>query len=148
MRTLFLYLLISIFTLPLSAQWTALDTALVPTNYHSNHIKIAADGSIWDVSGINAFPATGTNPVVNRSTDGGLTWTTDTVLSIPDSWPYSISPIDSMTAWMGANQMGLYFTNDGGLSWNKDTSFSFAAPIVHFFDSNNGWAFTYDTTTF
>ncbi len=148
MRTLFLYLLISISSLPIFAQWTALDSALVPANYHSNQIKIAPDGSVWDISGVNAFPATGTSPVVNRSTDGGLTWTTDTVLSIPDTWPYTISPLDSMHAWMSADRMGLYFTDDGGQTWNQDTSINFAVPLVHFFDSNNGWAYTYDTTTF
>lgn len=130
------------------AQWVSLGDSLVPENFHSNDIQTAPDGSIWNVSGVNAFPPTGTSPVVNRSTDGGITWTTTTASTIADQWPFSIAPVDSMKAWMACDENGLYSTSDGGTTWSQDTAYGKVALDVHFFSPDSGWVFGYDTTDF
>ncbi len=74
-------------------------------------LGVAADGTIW---------VGGTRGTVIRSTDGGLTWTVDTVPGARSFDFRGVAAVDSATAYAAVSSADtgrIYKTVDGGRSW-------------------------------
>jgi photosystem II stability/assembly factor-like uncharacterized protein len=77
------------------------------------------------------------------STDGGITWKTDTFPFSGMGYLSNIHGVSSSTAWIAYNDFGvgpvLYTTNDGGQNWeNKNPGIDTWINFVHFFNEMNG----------
>jgi photosystem II stability/assembly factor-like uncharacterized protein len=85
-----------------------------------------------------------------RTTDGGTTWTGDTIAATENGMIWWIEALDANTAyiavetWSAAGMQGIYKTTDGGATWQKHpaaySSSGYGPGYIHFFDNNNGVA--------
>ncbi len=66
--------------------------------------------------------AAGTSGIVNKSTDGGLSWQTTTLPNAAGSAIYSLASVDGKTIWAGGSNGKLWRTTDSGQNWFSVTS--------------------------
>jgi photosystem II stability/assembly factor-like uncharacterized protein len=90
----------------------------------------------------NGF-AVGFGSRINRTTDGGVTWSQVKVLSDTNRVLNSISFVNNKIGWISGDRGILLKTIDGGVSWGqikldaKYTESSFES--IFFYDDKNGW---------
>ena len=109
---------IQFFYINLSAQWESMGDDIIPPGERVWSIKMAPDYSIWAVSTHDGSPA-GQMPKVHRSADGGENWINAGISEAWSSRVWDISPLDSMNAFIAADNKGIHQTTDGGQNWNK-----------------------------
>jgi photosystem II stability/assembly factor-like uncharacterized protein len=146
-RTVFCILLVSSVLGSARAQWVAQPTGLTPGAPSGNLLQFAVvDTNI-------VWAARQRNTEFIRSTNGGATWSHDTVTGAIGLLGSDITAVDSSTAWVimhdpSAKTSGAVFrTTNGGRAWVKQTT-AFAGSggavgLIHFFDRNNGLACGY-----
>lgn len=81
-------------------------------------------------------------PKVYRTRDGGATWDTAQLPSLPDRVTLEgLFALDPMTAWAVGTRGVILSTADGGVTWRQQTSGVEAwLSAVHFSDRQHGWA--------
>lgn len=110
----------------------------------------AASARIYTVKTVDANVAWagGTAGRVQRTTDGGNTWTllpADTALGTTNII-YAIEALDATTAWVTTSPSGsssIFRTTNGGTSWTRQFTQTNAAAFIDaikMFDANNGFA--------
>jgi uncharacterized repeat protein (TIGR01451 family) len=150
-------LLLSALLLTLASQaqdyWTEYSTSQPATSTGIRSISIVDDNVVW-LS--NACGTTGCNPIrrYSRSTDSGVTWTTNAIdlgVNSNNLEIANISGVSATTAFAAVFPQaagaigGIWKTTDAGVSWTRQNtalfngSSSFCS-LVHFWDENNGVA--------
>ena len=139
---LFILLTVSIFPQP----WM-LQNANVPTNAQPGHFSTVNENVCWG-DWTTAWWGTGFTNGFLRTTDGGTTWSCDTISEAENGATYWIEAIDASTAymviesWAAWGMQGIYKTIDGGITWQKHpnafATSDYGPAYIHFFDTNNG----------
>ncbi|RYU78049.1 T9SS type A sorting domain-containing protein [Hymenobacter persicinus] len=121
-------------------------TITTPPSYFSRQMHTVSDQVAWQL--IQESVTGATTNLFTRTTNGGATWTFNTVAGANNYQAAGIHALDGNTAFVaqfGANGGGeIVKTTNGGATWSKSTTISqFAAPAgfnnwVYFFDANNG----------
>ena len=112
-------------------------------------VAAAASGDGWNVqySGrVNdvSFPdaahgwAVGPQGKILATSDGGITWTTQTAPTTMDF--FGVSFFNASNGWVVGQGSNIFHTTNGGATWNVVTT-NTRAPVngVNFSDENNGW---------
>ncbi len=138
---LFILLTVSIFPQP----WM-LQNANIPGNAQPGHFSTVNENICWG-DWTTAWWGTGFTNGFFRTTDGGTTWSCDTIPEAENGATFWVEAIDASTAfmavqsWAAWGMQGIYKTTDGGVSWQKDqaiyTNSDYGPAYIHFFDSNN-----------
>jgi photosystem II stability/assembly factor-like uncharacterized protein len=134
--------------------WTVQNfgAAAVPSNYTVEKVVAVNAATVWTLLRENV-----TGSQVRRyarTTDGGATWTGNTISIPSDLNVANITAVDANTAWIAAfatastarASQGIWKTTDGGVTWNRQATAAFSSSAsfpngVYFWDSNNGVAF-------
>ncbi|MEK7353928.1 MAG: CARDB domain-containing protein [Chloroflexota bacterium] len=83
--------------------------------------------------------AVGSSGIIQRTSDGGATWTPQNSRTTNDLW--SVSFVDANSGWAVGSSGTIRRTSDGGNTWTAQTSgVSNTIYEVSFVDANNGWA--------
>lgn len=123
---------------PLGAQWI-IQPSGTATEFRGLHA--VNDRVVW---------AAGRGGVVARTTDGGATWTTDSIPGASNLFLITIRALDQRRAWAlgtafsGASVARIYRTDDGGRTWRLQYENTMAGVFfdgMAFWDANNGIAF-------
>ena len=123
---------------PLSGQWVPQSSGTA-TEFRGLHA--VNDRVVW---------AAGRGGVVARTTDGGNTWTADTIPGASSLFLIAIRALDQRRAWAlgtafsGASAARIYRTDDGGRTWRlqyENTTAGVFFDGMAFWDANNGIAF-------
>lgn len=98
-----------------------------------------------DITFIN--PSTGwisaTYGIIHRTTDGGVTWHTQSALKDTNMDVREIHFINERTGWIiGSPNIRIYRSDDGGASWQQQLNEDKEIRIhsIYFVDVNEGWA--------
>ena len=130
---------------------------VVAQNWQIQNSNFPVDVMVTDFSAVNnqvcwaigqKYPQN-SNPYAGyiRTTDGGGTWTCDTIPGIPDGYFQIIFAIDADTAYAtvyvqsGENSKGIYKTTNAGTTWNRQNAYNaslYGPSYIHFFDAQNG----------
>ncbi len=132
MKTIYLFILSFCFiaSINLNAQtWTA----------QTSPVTTALNGA-WAIDE-NVVWMCGPSGVVIRTTNGGVTWAMVNAGLTGNDF-YTLSAIDANTAEVGAGDGRMWRTTNGGFSWTLQilTPTPVFIDVVHFFDSQNGFA--------
>lgn len=128
------------------SQWEERPTQMPIPNINLTLLDMVDSLTAWGIPQTNA-PLK--NPVYFvKTTDGGETWATKEITTVPITPPSMLCGIDTTHAWLafpfGAlNNQGVYITVDGGTSWSRQACFNGTnsrARLVHFFNVNQGVA--------
>lgn len=130
-----------------SAQvWQPKAAGVLPANVNVFDVSTVGDQIIWAVCGDydpnGPFPAD--VPIVLRSTDGGETWESKTVLGAKSRYSWDIHAFDANTACITSQDLGtgtgrgIFRTTDGGQNWTETLHHIAAGVWVHFFDGSEG----------
>lgn len=122
----------------ISAQWQSLGSEIIPQDHRIWSIKIAPDQSIWALSTYDSFPPINHVPVLHKSTNEGLSWSSHPISIAESKIGWDIAPIDSLNAFAAFGNAGLYKTTDGGQTWEAVQSFQLYSQAVHFFNNEEG----------
>lgn len=123
---------------PLGAQWVTQPSG---TTAEFRGLHAVHDRLVW---------AAGRGGVVARTTDGGATWTADSIPGAASLFLIAIRALDQRRAWVlgtafgGASAARIYRTDDGGKSWRlqyENTTPGVFFDGMAFWDANNGIAF-------
>ena len=132
--------------------WSEKATGFTAANRTLSSISIVNTSVIWAIALDNSAAPDYTIKEFTKSTDGGETWTPETInlgANTSGLGITSISAISDQIAWISAapdvsDFGGVWKTTDGGLTWTKQTTALFNNPIdsytsfVHFWDASNG----------
>ena len=130
-----------------SGQWVAQPTGLTPgqPSWHVLQFAAVDTNIVWGVRTRNSE--------FIRTTNGGSTWSHDTVTGAAGLFGSDITAVDSSTAWVvmqdpsARTSGGVFRTTDGGADWVKQTTAFPSAggvpTLIHFFDHSNGLACGY-----
>jgi photosystem II stability/assembly factor-like uncharacterized protein len=138
MRLACTLLTLSALARPLGAQWIVQPSG---TAAEFRGLHAVNDRVVW---------AAGRGGVVARTTDGGATWTADSVPGASDLFLIAIRALDQRRAWAlgtafsGASAARIYRTDDGGRTWGLQYENNTAGVFfdgMAFWDANNGIAF-------
>ncbi len=139
---LFILLAVSSFPQP----WM-LQNANVPANAQPGHFSTVNENVCWG-DWTTAWWGTGYTNGFLRTTDGGTTWSCDTIAEAENGATYWIEAIDASTAytaiesWAAWGMQGIYKTIDGGITWQKHpnafATSDYGPAYIHFFDTTNG----------
>ena len=118
---------------PVAAQWTAVES---PTDVELRGLSIVSPSVVW---------ASGQRGTVVRTTDGGRTWTRDT---IPGAGGLDLRAIDATSPLVAhaisiGDSSRIYRTTDGGRSWSLRWSATRKGTFldaIRFWDARNGIA--------
>lgn len=134
--------------------WNKIASNAIPTDQEINSIKMVDENIVWMTSSPFLFGAPdGSNAMVHKSLDGGVTWQALPIPNTEGFFAADIAPIDANVAYASlwgpdfGNDIsldGLYQTKDGGSSWEKVQSYEFAPTYVHFFNEQQGWVYGID----
>ncbi len=96
------------------------------------------DANTGLVGGASQLPSSGQRTVVNKTTDGGLTWTMKYVNLAAGGTVYDFHFINSNTGYLcGGNNARLYKTTDKGETWNPVSSVpALTYYSIHAFNEN------------
>ena len=101
---------------------------------------VGANTSSSTFQGNRTFFAT---PIISRTTDGGRTWTAQTLprtTAVQDTLQ-SVHAVSGLVAFAVGNQGAIYATRDGGAAWARQTSPTRSNLYgVFFLNENLGWA--------
>jgi len=123
---------------PLSGQWVIQSSG---TAAEFRGLHAVNDRVVW---------AAGRGGVVARTTDGGNTWTADTIPGASNLFLIAIRALDQRRAWAlgtafsGGSAARIYRTVDGGRTWRlqyENTTAGVFFDGMAFWDANNGIAF-------
>src|SRR5688572_31992818 len=123
---------------PLSAQWVIQSSG---TAAEFRGLHAVNDRVVW---------AAGRGGVVARTTDGGNTWTADTIPGASNLFLIAIRALDQRRAWAlgtafsGGSAARIHRTVDGGRTWRlqyENTTAGVFFDGMAFWDANNGIAF-------
>ena len=123
---------------PLGAQWIIQHSGTA-TEFRGLHA--VNDRVVW---------AAGRGGVVARTTDGGTTWTADSIPGASNLFLIAIRAVDQRRAWAlgtafsGASVARIYRTDDGGRTWRRqyeNTTPGVFFDGMAFWDANHGIAF-------
>lgn len=94
----------------------------------------------------NGFAMQGSGNQLNKTIDGGNTWTT---FQLPSKWTSDIFFLDDKNGWFADSWLfsstihdssTIYITSNGGETWNHQTVFKgFLLENLQFVDNKNGW---------
>lgn len=118
-------------------RWGA-TTALTWPLYSGVHFVDTLNG--WICGSLFGSPRPGEiTRRVDRTTDGGTTWTTQFREVGPlTNVSWDVYFVDNLKGWVVGTDIRR--TSDGGATWTVDTSGTLDLQGVHFVDANNGWA--------
>jgi len=123
---------------PLRAQWIIQGSG---TAAEFRGLHAVNDRVVW---------AAGRGGVVARTTDGGASWTVDSIPGAASLFLIAIRALDQRRAWAlgtafsGASEARIYRTDDGGRTWRlqyESTTPGVFFDGMAFWDANNGIAF-------
>ena len=123
---------------PLGAQWIIQPSG---TAAEFRGLHAVNDRVVW---------AAGRGGVVARTTDGGATWTADSIPGASSLFLIAIRALDQRRAWVlgtafnGASAARIYRTDDGGKSWRlqyENTTAGVFFDGIAFWNAKNGIAF-------
>jgi len=124
---------------PGAAQWVA-QRAGTATEFRGLHA--VSDRTVW---------AAGRGGIVAHTTDGGRTWSADTIPGASNLFLIAIRALDGRRAWAlgtafsGPSAARIYRTDDGGKTWRlqyENTSAGIFFDGMAFWDAKNGIAFS------
>jgi photosystem II stability/assembly factor-like uncharacterized protein len=132
-------------------QWIAntSSNALLPNRYRTYGIKVVDNNTIWATASFDQLPVAATHIIkVLRTTNGGQTWKVFDVMAAQGRISYDIQAVDSSTAWITTNYLGVdttigrgvFKTSDGGQTWRNTLNHRSGGVFLRFFDKNNGVA--------
>lgn len=139
MRIALALVCLSAFASPTQAQWTAQRSG---TAAEFRGLHAVNDRVLW---------AAGRGGVVARSTDGGATWSADSIPGASNLFLIAIRAVDHRRAWAlgtafsGPSAARIYRTDDGGRTWRlqyENTTTGIFFDGMTFWDANNGIAFS------
>lgn len=83
----------------------------------------------------------GSDKTIQKTTNGGLTWTSATSLDAGSYFPESSDFIDANNGWVVGTNSSVYKTTDGGVSWSPQSLPTAGLSLfdVVFLDANNGF---------
>lgn len=133
--------------------WTEYSTSQPVASTGVRSISIVDDNVVWLSNG----SGDGSGNVIrrySRSTDSGVTWTTNAIDLGPSSNNLEIANISAVSATTAFAAVfprntlaigGIWKTTDAGVSWSRQNTALFNGPnsvcsLVHFWDENNGVA--------
>jgi photosystem II stability/assembly factor-like uncharacterized protein len=133
------FVLLCLLPPPGAAQWIAQRSGTA-TEFRGLHA--VSDRTVW---------AAGRGGVVTHTTDGGRSWTSDTIPGASHLFFIAIRALDGRRAWAlgtaftGPSAARIYRTDDGGKTWRLQ--YENSAPGIFFdgmafWDANNGIAFS------
>ena len=120
---------------PVTPLWLAQAS---PTSLSLFSVKTVDANVAWAAGGNGGA----TEPVVLRTTDGGLSWN-DVTGNLTALDAYCVTAIDATHAWIGTGSGAIYATLNGGASWFAEPYPGTQSPFIDgvwFFDANNGYA--------
>ena len=138
MRFSYAVICLGVLARPAIAQWTSQRSGTA-TEFRGLHA--VSDRVVW---------AAGRGGIVARSTDGGGTWSVDSIPGASNLFLIAIHAIDHRrewalgTAFSGPSAARIYRTDDGGRSWRtqyENTTTGVFFDGMAFWDANNGIAF-------
>lgn len=138
MRFSYAVICLGVLARPAIAQWTSQRSGTA-TEFRGLHA--VSDRVVW---------AAGRGGIVARSTDGGGTWSVDSIPGASNLFLIAIHAIDHRRAWAlgtafsGPSAARIYRTDDGGRSWRtqyENTTTGVFFDGMAFWDANNGIAF-------
>lgn len=138
MRIVSAFVLYCLLAPPGAAQWIA-QHAGTATEFRGLHA--VSDRTVW---------AAGRGGIVAHTTDGGRTWSADTIPGASNLFLIAIRALDGRRAWAlgtafsGPSAARLYRTDDGGKTWRlqyENTTAGIFFDGMAFWDAKNGIAF-------
>ncbi len=152
-KILLLSFVFTVITAQAQDYWTEFSTSQPAPSTGVRSISIVDDNVVW----LNNSNGDGSGDVIrrySRSTDSGVTWTTNAIdlgVSSNDLDIANISAVSATTAFAavypnGAGVLGgIWKTTDAGISWTRQNTALYDGPtsfcsLVHFWDENNGVA--------
>jgi len=140
----------------LNAQWVVENSAFSKSSRGINTIYAVDANVVWAAAYNGANPSLNTHDFT-RTSNGGATWTADSVKTIPAIKQTiaigTLSPISKDTAWASMYSLsttdsgGIYRTNDAGVTWTKQKTAAYGTintsfpDFVYFWNKNTGIAF-------
>jgi photosystem II stability/assembly factor-like uncharacterized protein len=142
---LFAFLFTMLLTYNVFAQNWQMQNSNFPTNITVTNFSPVNDLVCW--AGGLTIGSQIQYPGYIRTSNGGNSWTCDSIPSIPNGLISQVFAIDADTAYMAvyvmtsSNSKGVYKTTDGGTTWNRQSAYNsaFYGPgYLYFFDASNG----------